>query len=88
MLSDVPLHKLKSMSQTRAKFVCTEVIKRVGWGGVEFVYAAKFNVVVSGSEENSRFFSSTPGGFIEISTIREDVFEVGKSYYVDFTLAQ
>lgn len=75
------------MSVTRAKFTCNEVSKRIGWGGNAFVYAAKFSVVTSGSDENKQFFASTPGGSIEVSTVKEDHFEVGKSYYVDFTEA-
>lgn len=75
------------MSNTRAKFTCNEVSKRKGWGGNEFVYAAKFNVVTAGSKENESFFASTPSGSIEVSTLKEDTFEVGKSYYVDFTEA-
>lgn len=72
---------------TRAKFHCTEVSKSKGWGGVEFMYSAKFNVVTSSqnNEENNRFFASTPGGSISISTIRDDHFTPGKDYYVDFT---
>ena len=76
------------MSQTRAKFECTEVTKVKGWNGNEFHYAAKFNVVVSGSEENDSFFASTPGGSIEISTVKADYFIPGQFYYVDFTLAE
>lgn len=70
---------------TRAKFTCNEVSKRTGWGGHQFLYAAKFSVVISGSEENASFFASTPSGNIEVSTLKQDTFEVGKSYYVDFT---
>jgi hypothetical protein len=76
------------MGRTRAKFVCTEVSKRTGWGGNKYHYAAKFNVVTTGSSENESFFASTPTGMIEISTLKEDQFEVGKSYYVDFTLVE
>lgn len=75
------------MSNTRAKFTCNEVAKRKGWSGNEFVYAAKFSVVCSDNDENKSFFASTPSGSIEISTIRSDHFEVGKQYYVDFTLS-
>lgn len=72
------------MTRTRAKFTCSEISKRIGWNGNEFHYAAKFNVVTSGSDENKEFFASTPSGTIEISTVKEDHFEVGKNYYVDF----
>ena len=76
------------MKQTRAKFLCTEISKQIGWGENKFVYAAKFRAVTSNSEENTTFFAATPSGNIEVHTIREDHFEVGKEYYVDFTLPQ
>ena len=87
-MKDLMIDKMNSeTSKTRAKFKCTEVAKRSGWGGNKFHYAAKFNPVSGDSEENKTFFASTPTGSIDISTVREDHFEVGKTYYVDFTLA-
>lgn len=71
----------------RAKFVCTQVSKQVSWNGKSYQYAATFYPVVSGNEENEQFFESTPTGKIELSTIREDYFIPGKSYYIDFTEA-
>lgn len=76
---------------TRAKFVCTSVRKYslTIWNGnhtsAGFVYEAEFQAVTSGAEENASFFASTPSGSIKISTIREDVFEPGTAYYVDFS---
>ena len=72
---------------TVAKFHCNEVGKRVGWGENKFVYAAKFNAVSGGSEENKSFFAATPSGNIDISTVKEDFFEVGVDYYVTFEKA-
>lgn len=73
---------------TRAKFACTSVTKSKHWNkDHEFNYAAKFNAVMSGSEENDKFFAATPSGTIEVSTVAADVFEPGKSYYIDFTPA-
>ena len=49
-----------------------------------------FSVVTSGSEENKRFFKSTPGGIVNFNIVNKDVadrFEVGKEYYVDFSEA-
>lgn len=69
----------------RAKFKCTSVAKREGWGENKFVYAAEFHAVSSGGPENQAFFAATPSGKIELSTVKEDHFEVGKEYYVDFT---
>ena len=81
---------------TRAKFECREVSKQKGWGEHAFVYAAKFQAVtgrdVAGSreaaDENAQFFAATPSGSIELSTVRQNHFEVGKTYYVDFSEAE
>lgn len=50
-----------------------------------------YPVSYEGSEENKRFYASTPGGMISLSTINQSAaeqFVVGKEYYVDFTEAQ
>lgn len=52
-----------------------------------FRYTAKFQAVCDGSPENKVFWEFTPSGQIEFSTIKADVYEVGKFYYVDFSLA-
>jgi hypothetical protein len=44
--------------------------------------------VSSGSEENKKFFAATPSGIIELSALKEDLFEVGKEYYVTFSPSQ
>jgi hypothetical protein len=49
-----------------------------------------FSVVYSGSEENKQFFKYTPGGQISFNVVNETIankFEVGREYFVDFTLA-
>ena len=76
------------MNTIRCKFECVEVAKRKGWSGHEFLYAAKFQAVTSGSEENKKFFAATPSGSLEVSTVREDFFTVGQSYYLDLTPAE
>lgn len=46
--------------------------------------------VTDGSAENKQFFSLTPGGSIQLATVNPEAaaqFEVGRSYYVDFTPA-
>ena len=70
---------------TRAKFKCSEIAEREGWGEFKKVYAAKLHVVHGGSEENKAFFAATPSGSIEVGTMQQGLFEVGKEYYVDFT---
>lgn len=74
---------------TRCKFRCVEVTKGCSWRGApaEFLYAAKFRAVTDESEENRKFWAATPAGSLEVSTIREDVFEVGKEYFLDISAA-
>ena len=67
----------------RAKFFCSE--KTEGPTGTVTLHP-----VTSGSPENERFFSLTPGGYISLSTVNEDAFlqfEKGKEYYIDFSPA-
>lgn len=75
------------MATTTAKFKCNEIGKRTGWGENKFVYGAKFSVVMGNNAENAKFFVATPSGSIDISTLREDFFEVGEEYYVTFEKA-
>jgi len=73
---------------TRCKVTCAGVTKSLGNpgpNGPRFLYSAKFYFVTSGSEENKRFFEYTPSGQLEISVYKEDVFQPGKSYYLDLT---
>jgi len=73
---------------TRCKFVCNSVKKMKGWSGVSsFLYEAEFTAVSQGSEENKSFFQYTPSGHLSVGTYKEDVFEVGKEYYLDITEA-
>lgn len=78
------------MRNVRCKFLCHSVSKSKHWKqvtepGKEFVYTAKFTAVGDGSPENKAFFDATPSGSIEVGTYTEDVFEVGRAYFVDFT---
>jgi hypothetical protein len=73
---------------TRCKVVCQSVSKQRGWAGAEFIYSAVFTPVTDdGTEDNKKFFAATPTGRLELGVIREDHFQPGKSYYVDFTEA-
>ena len=75
----------------RAKFKCVEVKKTIGGtydsrgkyvSGV--LHGYRFNVVGGDSEENKKFFASTPSGSIELHSLRDDLFELDKEYYLDF----
>ena len=80
----------------RAKFYCTSVTRMMGTannpetGKYEscVVFDYKFNAVSSGSDENKKFFASTPSGSMSLSSVRDDLFEVGKEYYLDFSPAE
>lgn len=76
---------------TRCKFVCQSVTKKRPWnaqpGAKEFLYEASFSAVSDGSEENRAFFDATPCGELKIGTYKEDRFEVGRTYYIDLSLA-
>jgi hypothetical protein len=80
----------------RAKFYCTSIIKMTGMGyssetgkyEPRIVDDYKFNAVSTGSEENKSFFASTPSGSLSLSSVRDDLFEVGKEYYLDFSPAE
>jgi hypothetical protein len=70
---------------TRAKFY---VYSKTVFSGNEYVQVT-FQPVTSGSPENDNFFKWTPSGKLEMSIKPEvaELFEVGKSYYLDFSPA-
>ena len=70
---------------TRCKFQCQSVKKMKAYNSPSYVYEASFSAVASESEENKHFFEFTPSGSIQLRSYKEDVFEVGQEYYVDFT---
>jgi len=79
------------MAQVRAKFKCvkktaTQCSETTGQSGCVLL-----KVVTEGNKENDDFFHWTPFGEINMGTINEKAFaafEVGKEYYVDFTIAE
>lgn len=76
----------------RAKFTCTSVTKGVNWNMNRaehpFLFGYKFQPVTGDSPENKSFWASTPSGALEMQAVRDDLFEPGKSYYLDFTPAE
>ena len=66
----------------RCKFVCHYKDKASG--------QVSFSPVYSGSAENKAFFAATPGGQVNFYCVAESAFEsfeIGKEYYLDFTMA-
>lgn len=81
------------MSMVRCKVICTAVEKYSAAGyhtepKVDFMYRAKFIAVYGGSEENKKFFASTPTLTLEVSAVNGDQFAPGQEYYLDFTEVQ
>lgn len=70
---------------TRAKFY---VFSKTVFSGSEYVQVV-LQPVTSGSSENDNFFKWTPSGKLEMNLKTEvaELFEVGKSYYLDFSPA-
>jgi hypothetical protein len=72
----------KTLSSTGSKDAAGQPINQT---------SVKLTPVYGGSDENRKFFASSPSGSIELGIINQaaaDQFEVGKSYYVDFTPAE
>lgn len=78
------------MSQVRAKFKCSSFVQHAGWqkgvlGPREYQFEA---VCADEVPENQRFHKATPSGKLSMYVDNQDVsFEPGKSYYIDFSLA-
>jgi hypothetical protein len=77
--------------QVRAKFKCTSV-SHAESGSKEnpIAYSASFTPVfgtMGESEENKKFWKYTPSGKLELNTILEMPFVVGKQYYLDISEA-
>ena len=72
--------------KVRAKFYCSSMTMIPG--GDKFLYNYKFSAVTSGSDENKKFWKYTPSGNIELQSITDNQFEVGKEYYLDFSLSE
>jgi len=72
----------------RAKFACLSARKHKHWDTQKgFLYEYEFSAVSGTSEENKSFWEASPCGSLKLSTVKDDLFEVGKEYYLDFTLA-
>jgi hypothetical protein len=80
---------LKGKQMVRGKFKL-DSITRVSWSPTAQVF--KFNAVCDNStEENKRYAKYTPSGFLEMTVDNppaQEFFELGKTYYLDFTKAE
>jgi len=82
------------MHQVRCKFRCNEKTqflsnekKPDGTWGPCLRYRFKFSAVCDDSPENKAFFDATPNGSLELATVKADIFEVGKEYFLDLVVA-
>lgn len=80
----------------RAKFVVASIerfntsIYADGKSTVRECQNIKLQVVSGNSDENKKFFASTPSGQVQLGTVNLEAaaqFELGKEYYVDFSPA-
>lgn len=76
----------------RAKFTVQSVTQQKHWDAAKWSLSiVKLQPVISGSEENQSFYEATPCGGIELGMLNDAAaaqFELGKSYFVDFTPAE
>lgn len=75
----------------RAKFTCGSKRTYENWKheeGHPFIFEYEFSAVTGKSPENEQFFASTPSGSVKLTAVHDDLFEPGKSYYLDFTEAE
>lgn len=72
---------------TRCKFTCTSVQKNQAQGVKEVTHGANLEVVYGGSDENKKFYATTPTGNLSLNGMKEQPFVQGKQYYLDITEA-
>lgn len=78
------------MSEVRAKFVVCSISRSQYYRNHGEMQTIKLTPVTDGSDEDKRFYASTPTGSIELGVLNKeagDRFELGATYYVDFTKA-
>lgn len=84
----------KNPMVSRAKFTCTQVTKRASHWLPEqkYLYDFEFMPVTAynskDTSENRKFWQSTPVGKLTMACVNPDLFEIGKEYYLDFSLAE
>jgi hypothetical protein len=65
-------------------FICQGVTKKVHWDKSKgFLWEAEFTATSGKDEESKKFFETTPYGSLKVGIFNADLFEPGKSYYID-----
>jgi hypothetical protein len=72
------------MNIVRAKFYCASKIELASPKAAS-VCSYVFYLVASGCEENKALFEASPTGKLELASANDQLFEIGKEYYLDFT---
>ena len=72
------------MNTVRAKFYCASKIELAAPKAAP-VCSYVFYLVASGCEENKALFEASPAGRLELASANDQLFEIGKEYYLDFT---
>ncbi|VVB50470.1 Uncharacterised protein [uncultured archaeon] len=72
----------------RCKFRCDSVKKTYNAYDKRYLYEYEMYAVTSGSEENVSFWQYTPSGTLKVTGVRDDLFEVGKEYYINIVVAE
>jgi hypothetical protein len=77
----------------RAKFKVAGINQVEGWGTGEHkvLHTITLRPVVGGSTENDKFYAATPSGEVQLGVVGAVVagqFEIGKTFYLDFTPAE
>lgn len=71
----------------RCKFRCNSMKQYLDGSKNKMLYSYEFSVVYNGSPENEMYFAYTPSGTLTIGAFNDKLFEPGKEYYIDVTLA-
>lgn len=92
LFDPAPFYFWNYIMSVRAKFVCNSITRQKHWDSSKGeTQTIKLTPVIGNSEENNAFFDLTPSGTIELMTLNQEAakyFELGKSYYIDFTAAE
>jgi hypothetical protein len=74
------------MNTVRTKFYCASKIELV-YPKAAPLCSYVFYLVDSGNEENKVLVEASSPGKLELASTNDHLFEIGKEYYLDFTLS-
>ena len=74
------------MNTVRTKFYCASKIELV-YPKAAPICSYVFYLVDSGNEENKAPLEASSIGKLELASANDHLFEIGKEYYLDFTMS-